>query len=87
MDEIRLTEEEKYRVTLQVDHFIDLLSKRYGIEPTEVIDAIQWVRDHKSIETKVQFGAVISIISVVVGAALMALWEGLKHLINDNKSP
>lgn len=83
MDEIQLSDEEKYRVTLQVDHFIELLSKRYGIQPSEVVDAVQWVRNHKSIETKVQFGAVLSIISVVVGAALVALWEGLKHLLND----
>lgn len=81
MDNIHLTEDEKYRVTLQVDHFIDLLSKRYGINPNEVIDAIQWVRDHKNIESKVQFGALISVISVIVGAALVALWEGVKHML------
>jgi hypothetical protein len=85
MDDIRLSEEEKYRVTLQVDHFIDLLSKRYGIHPTEVIDAIQWVRDHKSIETKVQFGAMISVVSVLIGALLMALWEGVKHMVSGKE--
>jgi hypothetical protein len=86
MEDVHLSEEEKYRVTLQVDHFIDLLSKRYGIHPNEVIDAIQWVRDHRSIESKLHFGALISVIGVITGAALMALWEGVKHLLN-NKAP
>ena len=81
-----LTEEEKYRVTLQVDHFIEILSKRYGINPHEVIEAVKWVKSHQSIESKVSFGAMVSVVGVIVGAVLMALWEGIKHMVNS-KSP
>jgi len=81
MDE--LTEEEKYRVTLQVDHFIDLLSKRYGIQPAEVVEAFKWVKNHQSIENKLSLGATFSVIGVLVGALMMALWEGIRHFLSD----
>lgn len=84
MDEnVRLSEEEKYRVTLQVDHFIEILSKRYGIDPNEVVEAVTWVRERKQFSDRFQTGAIISMISVLVGAILLSMWEGIKHFVKD----
>jgi hypothetical protein len=86
MDEhqgIHLTEEEKYRVTLQVDHFIEIVSKRYGIDPNEVVEAVRWVRERKQFTDKMRSGTMLSLVGVIVGAILLSLWEGIKHLVTQ----
>jgi hypothetical protein len=85
MDDYELSEKEKAHVVLQVDHFIEILSRRYGIEPNEVVDAVRWVGSHKNIEGKIQMGATLSIIAVLVSAILLAMWEGITHMIRGNK--
>lgn len=82
-DEITLTAEEKARVTLQVDHFIDILSRRYGIEPQEVIDTVKWVRDRKELSSRFQVGAVLSLMGVLLGGLVLAMWEGVKHYVSE----
>jgi hypothetical protein len=86
MDEhqgIHLTEEEKYRVTLQVDHFIEIVSKRYSIDPNEVVEAVRWVRERKQFTDKMRSGTMLSLVGVIVGAILLSLWEGIKHLVTQ----
>lgn len=80
---VHLSEDDKLRVTLQVDHFIEILSRRYGIDPKEVVEAVTWVRERKQFSNRFHAGAIISMISVLVGAILLSLWEGIKHFIKD----
>ena len=87
METHHLSDEDKYRVTLQVDHFIEILSARYGIEPNEVIDAVKWVRDRKKFSESMERGAIISLIGAVVSAVLFALWQGVIHFISGEHKP
>lgn len=80
---IHLSDDEKYRVTLQVDHFIEILSKRYGIDPNEVVEAVTWVRERKRFSDKFRTGTMLSILGVIVGAILLSIWEGFKQLVNN----
>jgi hypothetical protein len=83
MDHHALSDEEKYKVTLQVDHFIEILSQRYGIEPTEVIDAVKWVRERKKFSEAVQNATTISFLGVLISAFLFALWQGVVHFLAE----
>jgi len=80
-----LSDEEKYKVTLQVDHFIEILSARYGIDPTEVIEAVRWVRERKRFTDTIKNVTTFSIIGVLISALFLALWQGLNHLIGNGK--
>jgi hypothetical protein len=86
MEPHHLSEEDKYKVTLQVDHFIELLSARYGIEPNEVIDAVKWVRERKKFTDSIQNASTIAFIGAMVSAILFALWQGIIHFVQGNKS-
>jgi len=87
MESHHLSDDDKYRVTLQVDHFIEILSARYGIEPNEVIDAVKWVRDRKKFSESMERGAILSLIGAVVSAVLFALWQGVLHFFNSGHKP
>jgi hypothetical protein len=78
-----LSEEEKYRVALQVDHFIDLIEKRSGITFTEVISLVLWAREHKNVVGKLNFAASISIIGMAISAIAYGLLEGVKHIFGN----
>lgn len=69
------------RVIRQVDHFIEILEKRYGLQPSEIVEAVKWVQARKSFTAKLQISSALSVVGILLGAALVALWEGLKHLI------
>jgi hypothetical protein len=85
MEPHHLSEEDKYKVTLQVDHFIEILSARYGIEPNEVIDAVKWVRQRKKFSEAVQNATTISFLGVLISAFLFALWQGVVHFLAEFK--
>jgi hypothetical protein len=75
-----LTEEEKYRVALQVDHFIELIEKRSGVTFNEVVSLVVWAREHKAMTGRIQFFASMSIIGMAITGLGYALLEGLKHV-------
>ena len=76
-----LSDEDKTRVTLQVDHFIEILAIRYGLHPNDVVDAVKWVREHRTLDEKIKASGIVALIGIIVGALVLALWEGLKHFM------
>ena len=68
------------RVIHQVDHFIEILEKRYELHPREIVEAVKWVKERKSFAARLQMSSAISAIGIIVGAVLLAIWEGFKHL-------
>lgn len=76
-----LTDEERARLGMQVDLFVDLLARRYGLQPTEVIDAVRWVQTHKEFVSRMKNGGFFGLIGVLISAALLALWEGVKAMV------
>lgn len=77
----RLSLEDRQRVHAQVDHFIDIISRRYGIKPADVVDTIVWVRERRSFTSKITMGGALSIIGVVATALAFSIWEGIRHFL------
>jgi hypothetical protein len=75
-----LSEEERAKVVMQVDYFVDIMSKRYGIEPNEVVDVVKQVKQWQERNKRFSQAGYISLIGVIISAALLATWEGLKTL-------
>ena len=65
--------------------FVDLLARRYGLEPREVVEAVKWVQQHRDFVAKMKHGGWLSMISIVVGAAILAFWEGVKAFARGDK--
>ena len=80
-----LSEEERFRVALQVDHFIDLIERRSGITFHEVVSLVLWAREQKNFSGKVHFFASMSIITMVVSGIGYGLLEGLKRIFSGGR--
>ena len=68
----------------QVDAFIKVLAVRYGLkeeEMPEIVDNLRWVSKKRQVIEKASLYAMLTIIGVVVVAALTTLWEGFKRKI------
>ena len=78
--EKHLTERDRAEIVAQIDHMVEVLADRYGVEPHEVVDTVKWVREKKEHDAKMRNAAVMAIIGVIVSAVFLALWEGLKQL-------
>ena len=65
---------------MQVDLFIDLLARRYGLEPTEVVDAVRWVQQHRDFVGRLKHGGWIALAGTILSAILLSVWEGIKAL-------
>jgi len=81
----RLSDEERYRVALQVDHFIEILERRTGITLQEVISLVVWAREHKGAIGKMNFFASVSIVGTVITGIAYAVLEGMRHLFSGGK--
>lgn len=82
-----MSDDERQRLNVQVDHFIDLLAKRYGLSPSDVVDAVQWVKAKKEMSARIKMSGAFSIIGIVVGALLLALWEGFRAAVLSGGKP
>ena len=79
MDSTR--EEDRVRAGMQADLLLELLSKRYGLEPNEVIEAVRWVQQHQEFVSKLKSGGMVGLTGLLVTGLAMALWEGFKALL------
>lgn len=70
---------------MQVDLFVDLLAKRYGLEPREVVDAVRWVQAHKEYVARMKHGGMLSLVGIVITAAALAIWEGAKAFVRGDR--
>lgn len=76
-----LTEEERARVAAQVEFFMELVARKYDISPSEVVDAVKWVRERKEFADKVRAAGIVSLVGLLASAVALALWEGLRSMI------
>ena len=76
-----LPDEDRAKVALQVDMFIDILAKRYGLEPRDVVDAVRWVQDHKQFVSKMKHGGMMTLLGITVTSVVLAAWEGAKAYV------
>lgn len=70
----------------QVDYFMQIVLKRYGVDEEEVpglIDNLRWLNQHRKAATKITGGVTISVIGAVIVVTLMALWEGVKMKLRE----
>lgn len=74
-------EKEKLKAALEVDIFLEILTKRYGLEIKDVVDTVRWVQEHRDFIASLRRAGAISFLGIIVSAMLLALWEGIKALI------
>lgn len=60
---------------------IDELSKRYELTPSDVAEAVEWVREHKEFVSRLRHGGYMALVGTLVGTALLVAWEGVKAYI------
>ena len=75
-----LNDEEKASIASQGDFFLEVLQKRYGITPQEIIDVIRWAQERKAFAEKLKASSTLAFVGIIASAILMALWEGIKQL-------
>jgi hypothetical protein len=76
-----LSDDEQRRVVAQVDYFVELVARRYDVTPDEVLQAVKWVRERKAFSERVKATGLISLIGLLVSAVSLAMWEGLKAMV------
>lgn len=76
-----LSDEEKTRVLLQVDHFVDIIEDRTGLTFSEVVEIIKWSKQRKAFHEKLIEGGVLAAVGLIISALLYAVWKGvIEHI-------
>lgn len=76
-----LTEEERKRLAVQVDYFVETVCRRYDVEPREIMETMIWLREHRKFMDNLQRGASLTLIAMLVTALGTAVWEGIKSFL------
>jgi hypothetical protein len=74
--------EHRQLAELQVEAFITLLQKRYGLKPEaipEILDDMRWLREHRTNLNRVSWSVLLGILAIAISGVAAALWEGIKH--------
>ena len=77
--ENHLTEEERVRVSAQVDYFVSIIEHRYGISANEATELLRWARTQRERNQKLAQGGALSLIGLVITAIAISLVEGIKQ--------
>lgn len=80
----QLSDEEKYRIQVQVDHFIHVLETRYGITAQEATELLRWARAQRDRNGKLAQGGALALIGLIVTALTMSMLEGIKEWFRRN---
>jgi hypothetical protein len=78
-----LSDADRLKVAAMVDYFVDILSKRYNTKPDEVVDAVRWYKEHREFMGRFKQAGLFSVISLMVSAALFAIWESAKAALRS----
>jgi len=81
LEKHHLSDEERVRIGLQVDAMITVMAERYGVKPSQIIDAVHWVEHHREFVSSLKKGGLLSMFGIMISAGLLALWEGVKAFI------
>lgn len=74
-----MTDEERARAQIQVDHFIQVLETRYGISANEATELLRWARMQRERNAKLAQAGAFSLIGLVVTALGISIVEGVKE--------
>lgn len=86
-DVVQISDEERARLMIQADRLIEILATRYGVDPHEVVDAVRWVQEHKDWASKMRSAGSMGLITILLSALGISLWEGIKSLITSRPHP
>lgn len=75
-----LSEAQRAQIAAQVDYFIEVVGKRYQVNPDEIVDAVRWVREKKAVADKVKSSGLLALVGLIVTSLAIAVWEGIKAL-------
>lgn len=78
MEHHHLSEEERIKVSAQVDYFITIIEHRYGLTATEAAELLRWARAQRERNAKFVQGGALSLIGLVITAIAISLVEGIK---------
>lgn len=76
--------EKRVQAELQVEAFLDLLQKRYGLKPEDIppiLDDLRWVREHRLGINRVSWSVALGLLALALSGVATAFWEGLKHAL------
>ena len=79
-----LSVEDRIKAEAQVEAFIEVLSKRFGIKEDEIpelVQTIRWSADHRRGINRMGWAALLGLLSLVISGAALTFWEGLKHML------
>lgn len=79
-----LSIEDRIKAEEQVEAFITVLTKRYGIQEEEIpdlIEIIRWSADHRRGINRVGWSALLGIVGIAASGIMLAVWEGIKHIL------
>lgn len=79
-----MSEEERAKVAAQVDYFVSVMMRRYGMteeDVPKVLDSLRWLREHRAFMQRIQTGGTLSLIALLVSALAAAVWEGMRSLL------
>jgi len=80
-----LSDEERIKVQMQVDHFLTVIETRYGISVNEATELLRWARAQRERNAKLAQAGAISLIGLIVTALAMSVVEGVKHWLRLEK--
>jgi len=83
--EHHLSDEDRVRVQMQVDHFLTVIETRYGISVNEATDLLRWAKAQRDRNNKLAQAGAISLIGLIVTALAMSVVEGVKHWLRIDK--
>lgn len=73
-------EEEKARVGAIASAVIDELSRRYNLQPDEILSALSWWREHREFVGKLKHSGYMALVGTLIATSLMVAWEGVKAI-------
>ena len=79
--------ERRIAAELQVEAFVGLLEKRFGLKSEDIpqiLDDLRWVREHRDGINRVSWSVALGILAVAVSGVAVAFWEGVKQMIRGH---
>ena len=79
-----LSLEDRIKAEAQVEAFMEIMAKRYGLkedEIPEIIDNLKWLSSHRNGISRISWTAGLGIIGLGASGLALAMWEGVKHFL------
>ena len=79
-----LSLEERIKAEAQVEAFIEIMARRYGLkedEIPEIVDNLKWLSNHRRGISRISWAAGLAVITLGASGMALAMWEGIKHFL------